>query len=726
MSRWDEEVELEFAAGEWIASPLSPSFSGLSAQSDRYKKVQALARIVCSLDVDAAKDLSKDNVVEGDNLDLAGRHLYSSCALWIGRMCVKQRSVNSVMSLLEESYPNVHADFPELRSIATRTLHGSLEQPSDFSTPNESLGRLMQKFFVRNWRNYFPPLIWIPSYRPSLLLTDLLAGITVAFLAVPQGMAYGVVAGLPPEVGLYTCTIPTLVYALLGTSRQLSLGSAALIALLVNTTLLRLPANISLQDKLQANVDLTLYVGIFMMAAGLLRFGFLENFISRPFLGGFLSASALVIQMSQFASFFGTPSTSDSFFFAQLTQWIRFLPSTKWPTFLCSIISSALLLLLDHLNRKNLLRFGSIVIPIPSALIVTGIGILVSYLANFEAIGIRIIGSIPAGFNKISVPSFANFSLFYVDALVLSLVIYINSCTISTKYAQAHKYVVDSSQEFLAIGATNLVGSFFSCMCSCGIMSRSAVANEAGARSPLYGAICAVFVIIILIVATPALYYLPYSCLAAIIIISSYSMWDFMILRHLWDMKRMDCIIWGVTFLLVLLLGSSLGLLLALGLTLLIFIWEKTRTEVVQLGRRTLAGYQIQYEEMDGEVRGDVLVVRVCGDLFFGNAVQVSTHVAALRFGGHKSVRCVVIDLSSSSYMDSSAALEFEKLNRRLLREANVAMIVLAGCRDNVQRLLDKAGALKADVHLAKSVEEAIQLWEGQRSIQKSPPPTTK
>jgi hypothetical protein len=366
---------------------------------------------------------------KANTYELAYRAGYRRILFTIDQFCNSSDISDAAMlAKIEENYPGLYNDFPKARHDIHPfdCLESSANVVYGPPKPDPSYLRQLQAFCIENGKSYFPPLIWVPKYDPRTLLFDILAGLTVGVFLVPQGMAYALLAGLPVEIGLYASTVPVLIYAFLGTSRQMAVGPFALVALLVNSALLSIPPVPGATPEeaaaalIQSSVNLMLYVGLILLAFGICRLGFISNFISKSFLAGFTSASGILIQTTQIPKLLGQkvdPDFSTFNWILQCAEIVRKLPTVFWPTLLVGFVSLVVVLIFQQLNKRKPIKIKGLTIPLPAALIVIIFGILISFLADFEGIGIQIVGTIPAGFNAISIPSFDQFGAQFVNAI---------------------------------------------------------------------------------------------------------------------------------------------------------------------------------------------------------------------------------------------------------------------------------------------------------------------
>jgi hypothetical protein len=357
---------------------------------------------------DVSALLSQQPAAEADeealanHLELAYRASYRLVLYFMSRFCLlANMSDRDLLKSMTADYEELGADFPKSSSDIhpIDDLEVSSLQRYGPSPPPKSLLQRFVGFCRTKGKNYFPPITWLPKYSFVMFLQDLLAGISVGVFVVPQGMAYSILAGLPVYVGLYASTVPTWVYSLFGTTPQMAVGPFALISLLVGSALSSVvpigptdsPAIVAAQ--IQASVNLMLYVGMFLTGFGLLRFGFVTNFISKSFLAGFTSASGVLIQTNQLPTLFGEKVGSNYASLSwidQVQEFIRKLPSSFWPTILTGFVTIVVVILIEQWNRRKPIRIRSTIIMVPSALIVLIFAIIISWAANFQAIGIKV------------------------------------------------------------------------------------------------------------------------------------------------------------------------------------------------------------------------------------------------------------------------------------------------------------------------------------------------
>lgn len=499
---------------------------------------------------------------------------------------------------------------------------------------------------VTMMRGVIRPYFGNPSERWSDLRSDLIAGLTTAIMLVPQAMAYAMLAGLPPQVGLYAAVVPPAIYALLGTSRQLAVGPVAMDSLLVATTVAALKPS-GLPEYVALAVLLAFIVGVMQIVMGLLRLGFLTNFLGTPVISGFTSAAALVIGLNQLKHLLG------------LTD----LPRT---TNVFSIVGSALERL-DQVEPMTLaLGLGSIAAlelrkrfapKVPGALVVVGSTTLLVWALGLHD-SVAIVGEVPAGLPAPALPDLRLelWSTLLPGAFAIALVGFMESISVSKAIAQREGYKVHSSQELIALGAANLGGSFFGAYPVTGGFSRSAVNAQAGAKSNLAGLVTAVLVLLALSFLTPAFYFLPKTALAAIIMVAVFGLIDLAEPLRLWRVHKIDFGLLVVTFVATLALGIQNGIATGALAAIATFVVRSTRPHYAVLGRMPGShAFRKRENHPEVETLPGVLVVRFDAQFYFGNVSFLESTLEKLEAEMKEDLRWVVLDFASVNALDSSA-----------------------------------------------------------------------
>ena len=358
-------------------------------------------------------------------------------------------------------------------------------------------------------KQFFPILNWLPSYKRSYLKDDLIAGVTVAILLIPQGMAYALIAGLPPIYGLYAALTPQIIYAILGTSRQLAVGPVAMDSLLVAAGLGALSI-VSPEQYIQMAILLALLMGVIQFLLGLFRMGFIVKFLSKPVISGFTSAAAIIIGFSQLKHLLGINISQNNKLHLVIGSFFNSATPVHFPALIIGLVSILLLLFLKKWNPK-----------IPASLFIVTLGIAWVYFTKQNENGVQIVGLIPEGLPFFSIPNvtWENIQVLFSTAITLALVAFMEAISVAKAIEEKHKdYEVDSNQELIALGSSNIVGSLFQSYPTTGGFSRTAVNDQAGAKTGVAPLITAAIIAVVLSFFTDWFYYLPKSVLGAIII----------------------------------------------------------------------------------------------------------------------------------------------------------------------------------------------------------------
>lgn len=533
---------------------------------------------------------------------------------------------------------------------------------------------------------YLPSWHWLSSYSQNDIVGDLLAGFIVAVMLVPQGMAYALLAGLPPEVGLYASILPLVIYGLLGSSRTLAVGPVAIVSLLVATGISPLAEQGS-AAYLQLAITLALLVGLIQMGMGLVRLGFLVNFLSHPVLSGFTSAAALVIGFSQLKHLLGL-SMPRMGFMALLQYTAVHLSETNWVTLAVGGGGILILLFFKYRLGKLLTRLGMQsrwVLPLTKSapLVIVLLGTLLVWLFKLDQqAGVAIVGDVPAGLPSLTLPStilsldIAVWQLLLPTALVISFVGYMESIAVAKSLASKRRQKVSANQELIALGAANLGAMLTGGYPVTGGFSRSVVNFDAGANSGLASIITAVLIALTVIFLTPLFYFLPRAILAAIVIVAVAGLIDLKTFRHVWHYNKADAFSYLVTFFAVLLVGVENGILYGVGVAMLLFIWRTSKPHVAVVGR--LGEGEIYRNVLRHKVQcwPEVIAVRIDESLYFANSKFLEDTVLGL-IADQPAVRHFILIGTAVNFIDASALETLESLLRQL-NDADVQLHLAA------------------------------------------------
>lgn len=534
----------------------------------------------------------------------------------------------------------------------------------------------------------FPILGAVSRYNKDLFRSDLTAGITVAVMLIPQGMAYSVLAGLPPIYGLYASIVPILLYAIFGTSGQLAVGPVAMVSLLIFTGVGVL-ADVGSDQFIQLAILAAFGVGVVQLAMGLFRMGFLVNFLSHPVLSGFTSAAAIIIGTSQLKSLFGVPLPSSKLVHE---VWLAFFGSLGEINLATMVIGLGSVAMLVGLRRWNK-RF-------PGALAVVVIGTALTALMSLDGRGVAIVGTVPEGLPSFSVPVFssADFQALIPTILAIALVGYMESIAVAKAIATRRGYKVVPNQELIGLGVANIGGAFFQSFPTTGGLSRTAVNDQAGAETNLAAVYSVVLISLTVMFLTPWFYYLPKTVLAAIIMVAVAGLFDAKEMKHLWKTDRRDFLMLAVTFVATLTLGIEEGIGVGVLLSIVAVIYSSTQPHTAELGRigDTDTFRNIHRYKDEVKVYDDILVMRFDSLLFFGNVEHFSDVLQEKLAARGEGLKLVVLDAASINTIDSTGMHTLEKTVKELRAKGIAFRItgVIGPVRDklHVSGLVDLIG----------------------------------
>lgn len=477
-------------------------------------------------------------------------------------------------------------------------------------------------------------------------LGNFVAGITTAVVIIPQGMAYSLVAGLPPIHGLYASLLPLVVYALVGRSRELAVGPGALDTLLVGAALATL-SFVTPDTRPAFAALLALEVAVIQLVLGALRAGFLVNFLSAPVLSGFTSAAAIVIALSQAGNLLGFKLESTPYFHELVADLVSHLDRTDPLTTAFGVVSIVLLVFGKRLAPRS-----------PYALGVVAVATLVSALTGASEAGVPVVGAIPSGFPDVTLPAFTwdHVVALFPTALTIAFVGYLTMITIAKLFAEKNRYDISPDRELMASGAANLAAGLTSGFPVSASFSRSAVHAQAGASSPMALLIVAGWVALTLLLLTGLIHALPKATLAAIIMTAVYGLIDRKTPRRLWKVKRIDAAVLGVTFAATLTLGIETGVLVGIAASLMVFLFESTRPHAAILGRvGTTADFRNIRNYPEAITYPGILIVRIDAQFYFGNVTFLKDFLRRAERDTAAPIRHVILEACSFTQLDSSA-----------------------------------------------------------------------
>ncbi|MFY9210476.1 MAG: sulfate permease [Aestuariivita sp.] len=526
-------------------------------------------------------------------------------------------------------------------------------------------------------KQYFPILSWGRDYNRSALSNDLVAALIVTIMLIPQSLAYALLAGLPPEAGLYASIAPIMLYAVFGTSRALAVGPVAVVSLMTAAAL----SNIVEQGTMGyavAALSLAALSGLILLGMGLFRLGFVANFLSHPVIAGFITASGIIIAASQLKHILGIDAGGHNLLDLVISL-VRHLPETNWITAVIGGLATAFLFwvrsgLKPLLQRIGigagltgvLVKTGPVAVVIVTTLAVWGLG-----LADK---GVKIVGDVPQSLPPLTLPSFSPDLLgqLLLPAFLISIIGFVESISVAQTLAAKKRQRIDPDQELIGLGAANIGASLTGGFPVTGGFSRSVVNFDAGAQTPAAGAFTAVGLAIAALALTPLIFFLPKATLAATIIVAVLSLVDFSILKRSWEYSKADFAAVFTTILLTLGLGVEAGVSAGVGLSILLHLYKSSKPHIAEVGRVPGTEHFRNILRHDVITDPSVVTLRLDESLYFANARFLEDKIHN-RVAADKNIRHVILQCSAINEIDLSALESLEMINERL-REMGVQL----------------------------------------------------
>lgn len=533
---------------------------------------------------------------------------------------------------------------------------------------NTQKQRSPQQTRLHRLSHYLPILDWGLHYRREYLAGDLSAGIIVASLLIPQGMAYALLAGLPPQVGLYASILPQIIYAFLGTSRFISVAPVAVDSLMVAAAVGSLAAE-NTPEYLGLALLLALMVGLVEILMGVLRLGLLVNFLSQAVISGFISAAAIIIGFSQVKHLLGLKIPQTESFIRLLTYIAQEIAAINWVTFTLGFVSILVLVYFHQKLGKQLQKQGfteQTITPVTKSaplLLVIATSLLVWLLRLDQFAGVKIVGEIPKGLPSVTIPSidFNHMQALLPAAFAISFVGFMEAFAVGKFLASKRRQKVDANQELIALGAANLGAALSGGYPVTGGLSRSVVNFSANANTPLASMITALMIALTVMLLTPLFYFLPQTCLAAIILVAVSNLLDFGTLKRLWAYNRADAIAWLTSFVAVLATSVEKGILVGAAMSILLHLWRTSRPHIAIVGRVGETEHFRNVLRHNVKTCPHVLAVRVDASLYFVNTKYLEDYLLKA-VTDHPEVKHLVLVCSAVNFIDGSALETFKDL----------------------------------------------------------------
>ncbi|MBA1305326.1 SulP family inorganic anion transporter [Stutzerimonas stutzeri] len=517
---------------------------------------------------------------------------------------------------------------------------------------------------------YLPMLAWARHYDRAAATKDSLAALIVTLMLIPQSLAYAMLAGLPPVTGLYASMLPLIAYTLFGTSRTLAVGPVAVVSLMTAAALGPLFATGSAEYAAAAML-LALLSGAVLLLMAVLRLGFLANFLSHPVISGFISASGILIALGQLKHILGISIIGENAV-QLLAALLTALPGAHLPTL--AIGGSSLLFLylvrsrlstwLQHLGMSAHIA-GTLTKIGPVAALLLAIAAVSAF--GLADVGVRVVGEVPRGLPSLSLPMLEPALILQLlpAAVLISLVGFVESVSVAQTLAAKRRERIEPNQELVALGGANVAAALSGGFPVTGGFARSVVNFDAGAQTPLAGALTALGIGITVLLFTPLFHNLPHAVLAATIIIAVLSLVDLSALRRTWRYSRQDAAAMAATMLGVLLIGVESGILLGVGLSLLLFLWRTSQPHIAVVGQLPGSEHFRNVERFAVVQSPRVLSVRVDESLYFPNARFLEDRIAEL-IGRHPQAEHLVLMCPGVNLIDASALESLEAITARL------------------------------------------------------------
>lgn len=555
-----------------------------------------------------------------------------------------------------------------------------------------------------------PFLDWVSTYKKAYFIKDLVAGLTVGIVLVPQGMAYAMIAGLPPVHGLYAALFPVLAYVFLGTSRNIAVGPVAMDSLLVAVGLGTL-AITGVENYIKMVVVLALMVGSIQLLLGVLRMGFLVNFLSKPVISGFTSAAAIIIILSQLKHLLGISVVGSNKIHQLLLNTLGKIGETNWFDFGIGLLGIILLIGFKKWNKN-----------IPGILIIVVVGILGVFLFQLEGFGIKLVGVVPEGLPKIVIPTInlKDIEQLWPIALALALVGYLEAISIGKSLEdKSGEETIKANHELIALGTSNVIGSFFQGYPVTASFSRSAINYDSGAKTNLAGLFSVILVVLTLLFLTPLFQYLPNAILASIIMVSVFKLIDFNYSKNLWVNRKDEFVVLLTTFFITLFVGITEGILIGVLCSLLLMVYRTSKPHFVEIGNIGNSDYYKNVIRFADEVvvRDDLLIVRFDSQLYFGNSgffkKQLLKHIRAKG----PNLKGIILNAESINYIDATAADMLTKLIHDI-RESG-KQFYIAGAIGPTRDIIFNTGIIKElqREFLFVKTKEAVDFFDNPNEV---------
>jgi len=522
-----------------------------------------------------------------------------------------------------------------------------------------------------------PILEWGRRYDRDTLVSDLVAAIIVTMMLIPQSLAYALLAGLPPEIGLYASVAPLLLYAVFGTSRVLAVGPVAVVSLMTAAAIGEHAVAGSPQYWAVA-ITLAFLSGVMLLIMGVLRLGFLANFLSHPVISGFISASGLLIAASQLKTLLGVKAEGHNVI--DLAQaLISQLPNIHVLTLVVGVLATAFLFWVRKGLKPLLIRVGlnarlADVLAKAGPVAAIAVTALLAWILDWKGQGLRLVGGVPQGLPPLTLPlwDLALWQSLAMPALLISVVGFVESVSVGQTLAAKRRQRIEPNQELVALGASNLSAAFTGGFPVTGGFARSVVNFDAGAQTPAAGVYTALGITLASLFLTPALYFLPQATLSATIIVAVLSLVDLGMLKRTWAYSRTDFLAALATLLMTLVQGVEVGLVVGVAVSLVLFLYRTSRPHIAEVGQVPGTEHFRNVLRHHVATSPRLVSLRVDESLYFANARALEDRINDL-VAERPALKHVVLQCSAINDIDASALESLEAIDHRL-RDAGLRL----------------------------------------------------
>ena len=645
-------------------------------------------------------DMNSTNGTRVNNIPIKSHFLSEDDKIEIGDFYLhfeapledKQKYLSSEYTIALETDPHIELD------------NWQHVQPGRTDSERAKLKASFYLVVMLNWIiSRLPILHWASYYKKEDFRGDLSAGITITAMLIPQSMAYAMLAGLPPIYGLYASIAPPLIYALFGTSRQLSVAPVALDSLLVAAGVGAM-AQLGTEAFVAIAIVLAFMIGLIQLVMSMLRLGFIVNFLSYPVLTGFTTAAALIIAFSQLKHLLGISLPQTHHLHTIIWSVSQQINKINLITLSIGVGSIVVISLLKRWNRK-----------FPGAIAVVVVSTVLVWLFELDQKGVKIVGAVPSGLPSPGVPDFsaAPIQMLLPLALTIALIGFTESISVAKAFAAKNQYRIDANQEMFALGMANLAGSLFKGYPVAGGISRSAVNAQAGAQTGLASIITAILIAVTLMLLTPLFYYLPNAVLAAIIMTAVGGLIDTKEMRYLFKVKKSEGGLLILTVLATLSLGITMGLLIGMIGSILLFVALNTRPNTAILGR--LPGTDI-FRNIDHFPEADLVpglvILRIDDSFYFANTEFLKEKLYELVESNEYKFSALILDATSVNDLDSSADTALREVVDNFKKRG--IEIYIAGVKAPVREVMKRSGLyqLVGGDHFFYTIDAAVKRYE--------------